>query len=441
MTGRRKPVPDCVGPGLRILFVGINPGRRSGEVGHHFAGPGNRFWRLLHEAGLTPVPLGAEDDRMLPAFGLGLTNLVDRPTAGERDLAWEELAAGGRRLRRLVRRLRPAVVCLLGKNVYRAYAGLGPSAPVAWGRQPRPVVPGTVDFVAPNPSGRNTLPYPRQLAAMRELGQLVAEVADPRPDAGRRFRLVVTDVEGCVVPADRRPWPLAQLAELAKWVARGEAGCGPRLLLCSGRPAQFVEAVAAALGVRLPAVCENGAVVLEPETGRTRPLYTAAEARLMARVRRACVRAYEETGLARVPAGRELGVALVPAPGRWPDVRAFRDHVEHTLRQAGLPPDRLLVTYSAGAVDVTPRGIDKASGVRRLLAELGVAPEEVFAIGDGANDLPLLAMAGGRGAPANALPEVRAVAQRVSRHPATLGVLELLRGLDGPGGPDPAGGP
>lgn len=169
MTDPAKPVPDCVAPGLRILFVGINPGTRSGETGHHFAGPSNLFWKLLHESELTPARLRPEDDRRLPELGLGVTNVVDRPTPGAGDLAWDELVAGGRRLREKVAALRPRVVCLLGKDVYRAYAGLPRSATVAWGPQERAVVPGVRDFVVPNPSGRSTLPYAERLRWMREL--------------------------------------------------------------------------------------------------------------------------------------------------------------------------------------------------------------------------------------------------------------------------------
>src|SRR5258707_12774558 len=73
---------DRIRPGLRVLFVGINPGVRSALIGHHFAGYSNRFWKLLHEAGLTPVLLRAEDDTRLLEWDYGITNLVPRPTPG-----------------------------------------------------------------------------------------------------------------------------------------------------------------------------------------------------------------------------------------------------------------------------------------------------------------------------------------------------------------------
>lgn len=454
MSGHR-PVPDCVAPGLRVLFVGINPGLRSGETGHHFAGASNLFWRLLHEAGLTPVRLTYRDDRRLPRYGLGVINLVGRPTRGAGDLAWEELRAGGARVRELVRALRPRVVCLLGKDVYRAYAGLGRGARVEWGLQAAGVVPGTADYVAPNPSGRSTLPYAERLAHFRGLAALAAapeEPAAPGADRGRkapgarpgrevpgaeggppagRYRLVVSDIEGCVIPGAGRPWPLDLMARLAARVGDGEAGRGPRFTVCSGRPSQFVEAVCQALGVRLPAVCENGAVILYPERGTVRRLYSPDQARLMERVRAVCVSAYSGSEEVRVPPGRELGVALVPDPGAGLTLAGLRDDVEQRLRRAGVPVDELFLTVSGGAVDITPRGVDKAGGLRALLEELDVDASDVFAIGDGGNDLPLLRLAGGSGAPANARPEVRAAVDRVAARPYTAGVLELLDGLTG----------
>ena len=76
-TARRpRGLPDRIGQRPRILFVGINPSLRSAEVGHHFAGPGNPFWRLLSAAGLVPEGFGFAADRGLPALGLGITNIV-----------------------------------------------------------------------------------------------------------------------------------------------------------------------------------------------------------------------------------------------------------------------------------------------------------------------------------------------------------------------------
>src|SRR5258705_8083933 len=105
---RRLPARLCARP--RILFVGINPSLRSAEVGHHFAGPGNPFWRLLAAAGLVPEGLGFAADRGLPALGLGLTNIVPRATRAAAELMPAEYTAGRRILARKIGRARPAVV-------------------------------------------------------------------------------------------------------------------------------------------------------------------------------------------------------------------------------------------------------------------------------------------------------------------------------------------
>src|SRR5262247_3859868 len=81
-SGRKGGLPDHIRPGARVLFVGINPGLRSAAVGHHFAGPSNRFWRLMCESGLLPERLGWADDARLPLYGYGITNLVRRCAPG-----------------------------------------------------------------------------------------------------------------------------------------------------------------------------------------------------------------------------------------------------------------------------------------------------------------------------------------------------------------------
>jgi TDG/mug DNA glycosylase family protein len=148
----RQPLPDRVGPNLRVLFVGINPGLRSAAIGHHFAGRSNRFWTLLADAGLVPAGTSFADDGRMPGWGFGITNLVDRPTRGVGDLSPRELTAGRARLVRKIRRLRPALVALVGVSVYRAVSGERGSVTI--GRQ-QDTLGGAPIVVLPNPSGRN----------------------------------------------------------------------------------------------------------------------------------------------------------------------------------------------------------------------------------------------------------------------------------------------
>src|SRR5438128_4863884 len=89
-----RRLKDRIGPSVRVLFVGINPGIRSATVGHHFAGYSNRFWKLLHESGLVPKPISYEQDVSLPDWGYGITNLVARASAGIDDLKPREYVGG-----------------------------------------------------------------------------------------------------------------------------------------------------------------------------------------------------------------------------------------------------------------------------------------------------------------------------------------------------------
>jgi TDG/mug DNA glycosylase family protein len=136
---------------LRVLFCGINPSLISAATGHHFARPGNRFWRTLHEAGFTRRRLAPAEQRTLLVHGIGLTNLVARATASAAELSPGELAAGRRRLEAKVRRLRPGVVAVLGIGAYRQ--GFGQARAVL-GRQPERLA-GADLWVLPNPSGLN----------------------------------------------------------------------------------------------------------------------------------------------------------------------------------------------------------------------------------------------------------------------------------------------
>ncbi len=145
--GRR--IPDVIAPGLRVLFCGINPGLYSGAVGHHFARPGNRFWKVLHRAGFTDRELSPSDDRKLLDRSLGITNLVSRTTAAAAELDPAELRRGASRLARKVDRYRPRFVAFAGMGAYRT-AFRRPDAAV--GRQPE-TLSGAAIWLLPNPSG------------------------------------------------------------------------------------------------------------------------------------------------------------------------------------------------------------------------------------------------------------------------------------------------
>jgi TDG/mug DNA glycosylase family protein len=144
-------VADLIAPGLAVLFCGINPGLYSGATGHHFARPGNRFWRTLQAAGFTDHLVAPWEERRLLEYGLGITNLVARATATAAELGLDEFGAGRRTLERKVRRYRPRAVAVLGIGAYRA-AFSRPKARI--GRQPE-LLDRALLWVLPNPSGLN----------------------------------------------------------------------------------------------------------------------------------------------------------------------------------------------------------------------------------------------------------------------------------------------
>jgi TDG/mug DNA glycosylase family protein len=173
------PLRDRIHRGVRILFVGINPGIRSSLTGHHFAGFSNRFWKLLYESGLVPERIGYEDDVRLAEWGYGITNIVPRPTPGIDTLRPEEYIEGRIRLTRKVSRYQPEIVAAVGVTVFRA---LFPErrGPVAPGLQTERLGDSAV-VVLPNPSGRNAnFTYREMLAAFRALRRLAADPARRR---------------------------------------------------------------------------------------------------------------------------------------------------------------------------------------------------------------------------------------------------------------------
>ena len=146
-----KTVPDVMGPGLRVLFCGINPGLYTAAVGHHFARPGNRFWPALYQAGFTDRLLSPFEERELLRLQVGITNVVAHATAAAAELTKEDFIKGGRRLRAKVRRYRPRIVAVLGVGAYRE-AFAQPKAVI--GEQPERIGEARV-WVLPNPSGLN----------------------------------------------------------------------------------------------------------------------------------------------------------------------------------------------------------------------------------------------------------------------------------------------
>lgn len=160
LAANNKTIVDVIGPNLRVLFCGINPGLYSGYTGHHFARPGNRFWPTLYAAGFTDRLLKPSEQAELLKHGYGITNLVERATATAAELTAAELLVGGQRLLAKVEQYQPQVLAVLGVTAYRT-AFQRPQAQM--GEQPGGLGPARL-WVLPNPSGLNAHYTPADLA-------------------------------------------------------------------------------------------------------------------------------------------------------------------------------------------------------------------------------------------------------------------------------------
>jgi mismatch-specific thymine-DNA glycosylase len=163
-----RTLPDYLRKGMRLVVVGCNPGERSARVGHYYAGRGNQFWPLLYESGVIPELLSYNDDKRLVEFGVGVTDLVKRPTKGFDEIERQEFAEGRVLLAQKLEEYKPQVVAFNGKLVYERFSGrvckLGLQQETLYGARV---------FVLPSTSGQNTgseravkMRYFKKLAAL-----------------------------------------------------------------------------------------------------------------------------------------------------------------------------------------------------------------------------------------------------------------------------------
>ena len=166
-----QTLPDYLVPGLDLVLIGANPGIMSAEQGHYYAHPQNGFWKLLHRSGLVGEPLRPTDDVRIVDFGIGLTDLVKRPTSGINDLSQKERSAGAPALLEKLEACLPRVVCFNGKEVYRGFSGQSCQLGLQRGR-----IAGARVFVVPSSSPRNARwSFDEKLRYFRQLKRVVAK--------------------------------------------------------------------------------------------------------------------------------------------------------------------------------------------------------------------------------------------------------------------------
>ena len=161
-------LPDYLTPGLDLVFVGFNPSLKSARVGHYYAGPGNQFWPFLFRAGFTDRLLRPEEDRLILAYGIGLTDLVKRATRGIGDLAVADYRSGFPALLEKLDQAQPRWVCFNGKSGYNTVL----KKRADYGRQAEDLA-GAEVFLAPSTSGAMRMPRAEKLRHYRDLYGLV----------------------------------------------------------------------------------------------------------------------------------------------------------------------------------------------------------------------------------------------------------------------------
>ncbi|MDQ5817252.1 MAG: G/U mismatch-specific DNA glycosylase [Actinomycetota bacterium] len=162
---------DLLRPGLELVFCGYNPSLTSGLSGHHYAHPGNRFWRILSASGITDRLYEPQDDESLLELGIGFTNLCSRPTRRADELTREEIRSGALTLRRKLEQFRPRAVAYTGIGVYKWFRA---TSKATWGVQESSAVPGVTDVVVPSPSGLNRMRFEELVDHYRTLAPFLA---------------------------------------------------------------------------------------------------------------------------------------------------------------------------------------------------------------------------------------------------------------------------
>lgn len=146
-----KIVADVIKYDLKLLFCGINPGLLSASTQHHFAHPGNKFWKAVHLSGLTKRQLHPSEQQQLLQYGIGITNIVSRPTASAQELTTQELRDGAQELIPKVKAYKPKQLAFLGVGAYKK-AFFKKTAKLGLQEE---VIGATKVWLLPNPSGLN----------------------------------------------------------------------------------------------------------------------------------------------------------------------------------------------------------------------------------------------------------------------------------------------
>jgi HAD superfamily hydrolase (TIGR01484 family) len=242
-----------------------------------------------------------------------------------------------------------------------------------------------------------------------------------------KVSLIVADIEGCISPPNRGMMNPSDFLPIVDYCQKAKLDSNlPRLIFCTGRQIPYLECVAQltnAFFPNFPSVAENGAFLYDVAQNEVflNPAVTPEAKELLQEVRRETEKILQRFD-ARKEYGKNICISLNP-PLEMPISEFFEE-----VRQSLLPYSNVInITHSASAVDITPVGIDKASGVKFLSEKTGIPLKNMLGIGDTRGDLPMLNLVGMPTGPANASEDVQKIAKFIAKSEGAIGVTEILK--------------
>lgn len=242
----------------------------------------------------------------------------------------------------------------------------------------------------------------------------------------KHIKLIVSDIEGCLSPGKGFPLDIAALAEIQFHNRNAQKGDQIPLTLCTGRPQPFVEAFCQMLSVHLPCICENGAFLYDIRKDRTirHPNITEQHLKALQKLERFLELEVKQKYPHRREPGKEICVSLnpdAPLENYADQIQSLYEHIKPYVEQ-----DLFTITHSTSAVDITPKGIDKAAGIQFLSETLNIPVVHILGIGDTTGDLPFLRIVGLAAAPSNAAKAIKEIVQFISTKPEAQGVIDII---------------
>ncbi len=239
------------------------------------------------------------------------------------------------------------------------------------------------------------------------------------------IKLIVCDIEGCLTPGKGKSLNLDALAAIKEYNSKSKKlKQVPPITLCTGRSLPYVEAMMQAIDGYIPAICENGAGLYDPETDdyQLHPLLTPQTRKQMAEAKKIVLEHLINSNQGKFEWGKDFVISINPPSDI--SIDNFFRIVQDTLRKYHIDVN---ITHSASAVDITPSGIDKFSGLQLLLDRLEINPEDVAGIGDTRGDFPVLKNVGFSAAPNNATDEVKQIVNYTSAYENGEGVVDIIK--------------